>query len=284
MLEFIGGRYDVLVSTTIIENGIDIPRVNTLVVQRADQFGLAQLYQLRGRVGRSSRQAFAYFLVPPSTDLTGLARKRLEALKEFSELGSGFRLAMKDLEIRGAGHLFGEQQHGVMAAVGYDYFIHLLEGAIKELKGEAPAESPSEIHLRVDNRIPETYLPQTNLRLNLYKRISAAESLAVLDSIAGEVEDRFGPRPPGVDHLLDYGRIKLLAQKLKIKSVERAESRLLLRFRPDTDVPLPSMTRLLNARRGSMTPDGVLSLPLRAPGDSELLHETIAVLKELYGV
>jgi len=284
MLGFIEQRFNVLVSTTIIENGIDIPLVNTIIVHRADQFGLAQLYQLRGRVGRSSRQAYAYFLVPPSTDLTPLARKRLDALKEFSELGSGFRLAMKDLEIRGAGHLFGEQQSGVMEAVGYDYFIHLLEGAIKELKGEAPAEAKIEIHLRVDNRIPESYVPQVNLRLSLYKRVSSAERMEDLDAVRDEIQDRFGPLPPAVRNLIDYGRIKTLAQKLQIQSVDRIESRVVLKFRPESEVRLERMTPLLNARRGTLSPDGVLSLPLSAKGDADSLAETIGVLKELYGV
>ena len=159
MLDFVERRYDVLVSTTIIENGIDIPLVNTLIVHRADHFGLAQLYQLRGRVGRSSRQAFAYFLIPPTAGLTPTAERRLEALQEFSDLGSGFRLAMKDLEIRGAGNVFGARQHGTMEAVGFDYYIQLLEQTILELKGEAVEEVKSEIRLKADIRIPEDYLP-----------------------------------------------------------------------------------------------------------------------------
>ena len=160
MMDFINRKYNVLLSTTIIENGIDIPLVNTLIVDRADLFGLAQLYQLRGRVGRSSRQAFAYFLVPPLTELSPLAKERLKALKEFSELGSGFRLAAKDLEIRGAGNMLGHSQSGSMEAVGYDYFMQLLDQAIKELKGEAVEEIKTEIHLNVDIRVPEDYLPQ----------------------------------------------------------------------------------------------------------------------------
>jgi transcription-repair coupling factor (superfamily II helicase) len=159
MIDFIAGRSNVLISTTIIENGIDIPLVNTLVVDRADLFGLSQLYQLRGRVGRASRQAYAYFLVPPFAELTPLARERLKALKEFSELGSGFRLAAKDLEIRGAGNLLGSEQHGYMEAVGFDYFMELLNQTIQELKGEKEEEVKSEINLRVDIRIPEEYLP-----------------------------------------------------------------------------------------------------------------------------
>ena len=284
MLGFIEQRSNVLVSTTIIENGIDIPLVNTLIVQRADQFGLAQLYQLRGRVGRSSRQAYAYFLVPASSGLTPLARKRLEALKEFSELGSGFRLALKDLEIRGAGHLFGEQQSGVMEAVGYEYFIHLLEQAIKELKGEVPAEAKSEINLRVDNRIPESYIPQVNVRLSLYKRISSAEDLAEFEALGAELADRFGPPPASVDHLLDYGRIKLLARMLFVQSVDRAESRVIFKLDPAAVIPSERWTGLIKSRGARLTPEGVLTVPLKGRSDGDVLAETISILKTLYGV
>jgi transcription-repair coupling factor (superfamily II helicase) len=283
MIDFIDQKYNVLVSTTIIENGIDIPLVNTLVVHRADHFGLAQLYQLRGRVGRSSRQAFAYFLVPPFNELTTLAKRRLEALKEFSELGSGFRLAMKDLEIRGAGNLFGEKQHGTMEAVGLDYFIHLLEQAIRELKGEKVEEVKSEINLKVDIQIPEGYLPQINLRLNLYKRVSSVESLDEVRAIQDEIADRFGPLPASVASLLDYGRIKFLAQELRIKAIDRVDHRIIFKFLPSTDVQVARMTKLLNRYRGTLTPQGVMSLEVHSGREGELLAETIAVLMELYG-
>jgi len=281
MMDFIDQKTNVMVSTTIIENGIDIPLVNTLIVHRADHFGLAQLYQLRGRVGRSSRQAFAYFLVPPFLELTPLAKRRLEALKEFSELGSGFRLAVKDLEIRGAGNVFGARQHGNMEAVGFDYFIHILEQTIRELKGEIVEEVKSEINLKVDIRIPENYLPQMNLRLNLYKRISSAESLDEIRAIESEIGDRFGPPPPSVSNLCQYGRIKFLAQKLKIQGLDRIDQRLVFRFMPTTTVPLDRMTSLLNRTAGTLTPEGVMSLTLRAGRDRDFLDETLAVLKEL---
>ncbi|MBN1939720.1 MAG: transcription-repair coupling factor [Candidatus Aminicenantes bacterium] len=284
MIDFINQRYDILVSTTIIENGIDIPLVNTLLVHRADHFGLAQLYQLRGRVGRSSRQAFAYFLVPPFSELTPIARKRLEAIKEFSELGSGFRLAMKDLEIRGAGHLFGEAQHGTMEAVGYDYFIHLLEQAIKEIKGEAVQEVRCEINLRVEVRIPESYIPAMNVRLNLYKRISSAADSDEIRSLEEEIRDRFGPPPPGVDHLLQYGRIKFLAGKLSLASVDRVDHRVILKFQPSTPVDPARIAALLNRTRGSMTPQGVMTLPLRSSQAGAFLRETARALLELSGI
>ena len=283
MMDFIDRKHNVLVSTTIIENGIDIPLVNTLIVDRADRYGLSQLYQLRGRVGRSSRQAYAYFLVPPFADLTPLARKRLKALQEFSELGSGFRLAAKDLEIRGAGNFLGSQQHGCMEAVGFDYFMHLLDETIQELKGERIEEVKAEINLKVDIRIPESYLPQINLRLNLYKRISSIEDLEESERIGREVEDRFGPLPAGVRNLLLYGNIRLLAQRLKVRTLDRIGTRLILKFYPSSPADLKRMTGLIKKRGGSITPQGVLTLNLAAGTDTQVSHETILILKELYG-
>jgi transcription-repair coupling factor (superfamily II helicase) len=284
MIDFIDRKYDVLVSTTIIENGIDIPLVNTLIVHRADHFGLAQLYQLRGRVGRSTRQAYAYFLVPPFAELTPLARKRLQALKEFSELGSGFRLAMKDLEIRGAGHLLGERQHGVMEAVGYDYFVHLLDQAIRRLKGEAVEETRSEINLKVEVRIPETYIPQMSVRLNLYKRISAVESPDEIRALEEEIRDRFGPPPPSVANLLEYGRIRNLALKLQIRAIDRVDGRVVFKFLPGTGVEVGRVSKLLNRYGGTMTPQGVMALPLGGREGTALLRETASVLLELSGL
>ena len=281
MIDFISGKFNVLISTTIIENGIDIPLVNTLIVDRADLFGLSQLYQLRGRVGRSSRQAYAYFLVPPYTELTPLAKERLKALKEFSQLGSGFRLAARDLEIRGAGNLLGSQQHGYMAAVGFDYFMELLDQTIRELKGEKVEEAKCEINLRVDIRIPEEYLPQINLRLNLYKRISSVGNAAEIEKIREEIRDRYGPVPGSVENLLCYGAVKHLAQKIRIAAIDRIGGRLVLRFSPAGLADLGGLTRVIKKYGGSLTPQGVLSLPLRSAQEPALLDETVSVLKQL---
>ena len=281
MIDFIGGKFNVLISTTIIENGIDIPLVNTLIVDRADLFGLSQLYQLRGRVGRSSRQAYAYFLVPPYTELTPLAKERLKALKEFSQLGSGFRLAARDLEIRGAGNLLGSQQHGYMAAVGFDYFMELLDQTIRELKGERIEEAKCEISLRVDIRIPEEYLPQINLRLNLYKRISSVEGLAEVEKIGEEIRDRYGPLPRSVENLLRYGAVKNLAQKIRVAAIDRVGGRLVFKFSPASLADLGGLTRVIKKYGGSLTPQGVLSLPLRLDEEPAVLEETVSVLKQL---
>lgn len=281
MMDFINQKYNVLVSTTIIENGIDIPLVNTLIVDRADRFGLSQLYQLRGRVGRSSRQAYAYFLVPPFHELTPQARERLKALKEFSELGSGFRLAARDLEIRGAGNLLGPQQHGLMEAVGFDYFMQLLDQAIRQLKGEKIEESKCEINLRVDVRIPEDYIPQMNLRLNFYKRLSSLQSLQEMDLVRQEMEDRFGPIPPTVRNLIIYGGIKYLAEKLKLKSLDKVGNRLLLNWPFPSEEQFRKLLLVLKKRKGSLSPQGIAAIPLRENRSEDQVEETLHILREL---
>lgn len=281
MVNFIARKSNVLVSTTILENGIDIPLVNTLIVNRADRFGLAQLYQLRGRVGRSSRQAVSYFLVPPFAELTSLAKERLKALQEFSELGSGFRLAAKDLEIRGAGNFLGSEQHGYMEAVGFNYYMNLLEKTISELKGEEQEEIKSEINMKVDMRIPESYLPPMSLRLNLYKRVSSVESLTELDSIREEITDRYGPLPQSVVNLLRYGRIKFLAQRIRIQAINRIGQKIILKFLPSSTADVARISKLFQKYSGSMTPQGIMSIELSADSEARILDETISVLKEL---
>ena len=281
MIDFINLKYNVLVSTTIIENGIDIPLVNTLIVEHADIFGLAQLYQLRGRVGRSSRQAVAHFLVPPFADLSRLAKERLKALQEFSELGSGFRLAAKDLGIRGAGNFLGSKQHGYMEAVGFDYYMHLLEQTVKELRGESREEAKSEINLKVDIRIPKDYLPQINLRLNLYKRISSVETMNEIEKIKEEIEDRYGPLPSSAENLLRYGIVKYLAHKIKINSIARVGKRIIFKFYPSSSANLTRMTKLMERYSGSITPQGVMTLSLQAEDETEIMMATISFLKEL---
>jgi transcription-repair coupling factor (superfamily II helicase) len=284
MIDFIQRRYNILVTTTIIENGIDIPLVNTLIVNRAHRFGLAQLYQLRGRVGRSSRQAVAYLLVPPFVELTPLSKARLKALQEFSDLGSGFRLAAKDLEIRGAGNFLGSRQHGYMEAVGFDYYMHLLGQAIKRLKGESVEEVKSDINMRVDIRIPDDYLPQINLRLNLYKRISSIERLEDIDKIQKEIEDRYGPFPPSIRTLLLYGIVKFLAQMIKIRSIDRIGNKIVFKFFPTSTADLKHIHVILERYSGSLTPQGVMVLHLPSGNESDIMSETIFVLKQLSGM
>ncbi len=220
LIRFQDGEADILLSTTIIENGLDLPRVNTILVNRADAFGLAQLYQIRGRVGRSSRRAWAYLLVPTGAPLSPAAEPRLAALREFSELGAGFRVAALDMELRGAGDLLGRAQHGHLEAVGFDLYCRLLEEAVAEARGEAPGRRCA-LKLRFSVRIPESYLPDVRTRMWLYKRCSAAGDLAALARLAAEVRDRFGPPPPEVEMLLEHSRLRVRAEALGYIAITR---------------------------------------------------------------
>ena len=232
MLEFVAHKYDVLLATTIVENGLDIPNANTIVINRADRYGLSQLYQLRGRVGRSDRHAFAYLLIPPEQALSPVARKRLAAIKEFSDLGSGFRVAALDLEIRGAGNLLGGQQSGHIDAVGFEMYMKLLEETIRELKGEDLEDDVrAVVNLKVDFRLDESYVPDMNQRLTIYRRVAAARSEDEIASIVEEVRDRYGAPPTALLNLADYARIRVLADRLAIETLDRDGFAVVLKFR-----------------------------------------------------
>ena len=261
MMQFIHHEFDVLVSTTIIENGIDIPLVNTLIVNRADRFGLSQLYQLRGRVGRSHRRAYAYFLIPSERELTPIARRRLAALREFTELGSGFRLAALDLEIRGAGNLLGSEQHGHIAALGFELYCRLLEQTVKEMQGEeAPSDFSATINLNLDIRIPEDYVPNMNHRLMLYKRIASIQSEDQINSIRDEIQDRFGMIPEVVENLLKYGVIKLKAEKLKIRSIDHSDGTLFLQLSEQGPIKTDCILAFIRKyKEAKLSPAGVLA-------------------------
>ncbi|MEW6323411.1 MAG: transcription-repair coupling factor [Acidobacteriota bacterium] len=247
MLDFIGHKYDVLLATTIVENGIDIPNANTIIINRADRYGLSQLYQLRGRVGRSDRAAYAYLLIPPEQSLSPVARRRLAAIREFSDLGSGFRVAALDLEIRGAGNLLGGEQSGHIDAVGFEMYTKLLEETIRELKGEDLEDDVrATVNLKVDFRIDEAYVPDMNQRLMIYRRIAAARSEDELGRVMDELRDRYGPPPVAVLNLADYGRIRVLADRLGVESIDREGSVVALRFREKARV---DPVRLINMVR-----------------------------------
>jgi transcription-repair coupling factor (superfamily II helicase) len=233
MLKFLRGDYDCLVATTIIENGLDIPNVNTIIINRADTFGLAQLYQLRGRVGRSQHLAYAYLLTPPFRTLSEVARKRLSALREFTALGSGFQLAMRDLEIRGAGNILGSQQHGFIVSVGFDMYCRLLDEAVCELKGEGVEELPEpRLYLKVDTYIPEEYIPDEEQKVALCQRLSRTRSQQEMDDLRLEMEDRYGRVPSPVQALLDTVAIGLLAKQKGLDLVAIQDDTLLLEYRP----------------------------------------------------
>ncbi|MDI7277261.1 MAG: helicase-related protein, partial [Anaerolineae bacterium] len=242
MLDFAAGRYDVLVCTTIIENGLDIPNVNTIIINRADRFGLAQLYQLRGRVGRSSSRAYAYLLYNRHQELTPDAQRRLETLLEASELGAGFQIAMRDLEIRGAGELLGPQQHGHIVAVGFDLYTRMLAEAVRRLKAEGEgraaavlqpwpaAEGGPVVDLPLSAHLPESYVSQEALRLRLYRRLAEVRQPADVQELGQELRERFGPPPPAVENLLYLLRVKALAAQAGVSAVASEGHQIVLRF------------------------------------------------------
>ena len=264
---FLEAKADVLVATAIIENGLDIPNANTLIVNRADRFGLAQLYQLRGRVGRSDRLAFAYLLVPPERSLSQEARARLAAIMEFADLGAGFRIAARDLEIRGAGNLLGAEQHGHLRAVGYETYCHLLEEAVRELRGEAaPAPAVAvELRLGLDLRLPERYIPEETLRLAVYRRIAGARADEELAGLRAEYTDRFGAAPAQLDNLLLHQRVRRRAEVAGITRIRRSPIGWELTFDPTHPAAHPTAMRLLQAApESALAPSGILRLPIAA--------------------
>ena len=277
MVEFVAHKYDVLLATTIIENGLDIPNANTIIVNRADRYGLSQLYQLRGRVGRSDRRAYAYLLVPPEDSLSPIAKKRLAAIREFSDLGSGFRVAALDLEIRGAGNLLGGEQSGHIEAVGFDMYMKLLEETIKELKGEEIEDDlRAAVNLRVDLRVDESYIPDVNQRLTVYRRMAAVRSEADLDRHMDEVRDRYGPPPDSVLNLAEYAAIRLMADRLRVESLDRDGHAVVLKFRPDAKLDPAWLFRVIQARGDVvLLPPATLKLDLRGP--EKLVEKRVAV-------
>lgn len=238
MSEFLEKEYDVLICTTIIETGLDIPNVNTIIINDADKMGLSQLYQLRGRVGRSSRMAYAYFMYDKDKSLSEVAEKRLKSIKEFTEFGSGFKIAMRDLEIRGAGNLLGAEQHGQMASIGYDLYVKYLDSAVKRLKGQKTSEESVEtsIEIDVDGYIPERYIPNEEQKIEAYKRISVIESRSDMDELMDELTDRYGDIPKQVQNLIRISYIKSVARSHRVLSVEQSGDRVKLGFGDVSDM------------------------------------------------
>src|SRR5262245_31044064 len=253
MLRFLRGEADVLLCTTIIESGLDIPRANTILIDRADALGLAPLYPLRGRVGRSSQRAYAYLMTPPEEALGEDAEKRLEAIQELAELGSGFRLANLDLEIRGAGNLLGEEQSGSLAAVGFETYMEMLQDTIDELRGTLrEAEVDPEIRLPVTARLPEGYVPDVSQRLILYKRLASCRDDAEVARIRDELLDRFGALPSEAENLLDVIRVKIRARRLGVVSIDAARGEIVLTAGDKTSVDPRRLVNLLTQANGRM--------------------------------
>ncbi|UCF67491.1 MAG: transcription-repair coupling factor [Acidobacteriota bacterium] len=280
MLAFIRGEIQVLTATTIIENGLDIPRANTILINQAHRFGLAQLYQMRGRVGRSDQRAYAYLLVPSMRELTAEARRRLAALVEFTELGAGFRIAALDLEIRGAGELLGARQSGHIAAVGFEMYVQMLEHAVGELRGQPrPAHpDPVSINLGVESYLPEQYVPEPGHRLEIYKRLSVAESPAEVSELYGETEDRFGRPPEPARNLFRLSELRIAATMQGAVSIDWAEDGVAVRYGERPQLDADRLVRLLQEDDGvRMTPSGVLRLALPEAGDDRISAATRAL-------
>jgi transcription-repair coupling factor (superfamily II helicase) len=274
MLQFMRHEFDVFVCTTIIENGLDIPLANTMLIENAERYGLSELYQLRGRVGRSNRRAYAYLLVPPDTELTEIARKRLAALKEFSDLGAGFKIAALDLELRGAGNLLGGEQHGHINSVGFDTYVRLLDETVRELKGEEIVpEIHSALNLGLDIRIPTNYIAEENQRLRAYRQIANAADAETREKAEKELEDRYGPVPNEVRNLLQYSALKTLAEHIGIEAIDRRAALLSIKFHKETRVDPARLMNLVAKTTGAQfTPAGVLLLPLSGQtGAAEIL-------------
>jgi transcription-repair coupling factor (superfamily II helicase) len=315
MLAFMNHEYDVLVATSIIENGLDIPLANTIIINRADRHGLSELYQLRGRVGRSNRRAYSYLLIPPETELTEIARRRLAALKEFSDLGAGFKIAALDLELRGAGNMLGGEQSGHIEAIGFEMYTTMLEEAVRKMKGEEdkPAHANTVINLGISVRIDSDYIPEENQRLRMYKRIAGAEDQAALADVRAELQDRYGTPPETVLNLLAAGEIRLQCEQIGISQLDRKRTQIELpNPNGNKKVPLKTFVEMLhikfaavnadaatlaqapidpgtlmklvsrNAKRGAQfTPQGTLRWPLPSAKAEDVLSETRALLDSL---
>jgi transcription-repair coupling factor (superfamily II helicase) len=284
LLGFMQHKYDVFVCTTIVENGLDIPLANTMIVENAERYGLSELYQLRGRVGRSNRRAYAYLLVPADTQLSEIARKRLAALKEFSDLGAGFKIAALDLELRGAGNLLGGEQHGHIEAVGYDTYVRLLEESVRELKGEeVPLEIHATLNLGLDIRIPAEYISDEAQRLRWYKRIADVNDEEQAKRVTDDLGDRYGAVPQEVLNLVRFSLLKSLAERTGVESIDRRQGVANIKFHQQSKVdPFKLMALVRNTAGAQFTPAGVLKVPLAAPAaPADLLEELRRTLAEL---
>jgi transcription-repair coupling factor (superfamily II helicase) len=254
MMDFVSGHIDVLVSTTIIETGIDIPNVNTIIIHDADTFGLAQLYQLRGRVGRGARRAFAFLMYRRDKLIKETAEKRLAAIREFTDLGSGFKIAMRDLEIRGAGNVLGEDQSGHMEAVGYDLYCKMLQTAIAEMKGEVVAVSVNTVmEVELNAYISAQYVRNEFQKLELYKRIAELSTRDDLEDMVDELIDRYGEIPSETKNLLEIALLKNTASKYYITKLRQAQGKVVMQIYPQAPVDIGQMDKLLKGYRGQMT-------------------------------
>jgi len=284
MKEFVAGRFDVLVSTVIIENGLDIPNVNTIIINRADLLGLSQLYQLRGRVGRSSEQAFAYFLTPPFSGVSELALKRLRVLEQYTDLGSGFQIAMRDLEIRGAGNILGESQHGFIAAVGFEMYCRLLEEAVMELKGEnKPGEKAVDVavDIPVEAVIPTEYVADGAARIAVYQELSGAQTVDDVDNIEKSLADRFGAMPQSVMSLLLVMKIKVLGREAGCEKISIANDMLFCTLYGENDKMRETINRIFSKSKRKFDVDNGPPVVIKTPLGIRTVHEQALEVKKI---
>lgn len=284
LLGFMRHEFDVFVCTTIVENGIDIPLANTIIIEHAERHGLSELYQLRGRVGRSNRRAYAYLLVPPAGELSDVARKRLAALREFSDLGAGFKIAALDLELRGAGNILGGEQHGHINSVGYDMYMQLLQQTVNELRGEeAPIEVHATMNLGLDLRISSDYIAEENQRLRAYKRIADAGTAERAAQVLDELADRYGAPPDALKLLLRFSVVKSLAERAGVESIDRRQGYLNIKFHQQARIdPARLMALVQETPQAQFTPAGVLRWPVAiAAQPARLLEELETRLRDL---
>jgi transcription-repair coupling factor (superfamily II helicase) len=284
MMAFHRRELDVLVTTTIIESGLDIPSANTMIVNRADRFGLAQMYQLRGRVGRAEEQAYAFLFIPKESRLTKQARKRLKVLMEHSDLGAGFQIAMNDLKIRGGGTILGASQSGHIAAVGYDMFLQLMEETMAELKGETvvPPLDP-EINLPFSAYIPETCIPDLDQRLTIYRRLAKIDDPAAIPDIKAEIEDRFGALPSVARNLLTKILLKALAVQAGVKRLDMTNGRLVLLFSDTHQANPGGIVQVIqkDPKRFQLSPDQTLSITLGPNKGAGAIAQAKKILQEI---
>jgi transcription-repair coupling factor (superfamily II helicase) len=281
VLDFVERKFDVLVATTIIENGIDIPRANTIIINQAQNYGLSQLYQLRGRVGRSSKRAYAYLVIPPERELSDIAKRRLSAIREFSELGAGFRIAALDLELRGAGNILGGQQSGQLDALGFDLYVKMLERTIQEIRGEVIDDEISvSINLGVDVSIPKNYIFETSQRLRTYKRISSANNESELMKIYAEIEDRYGKVPLAIDNLFDYAKLRKLSEELLVISIDKTRDGFAVKLDQNAKISPDNLMEFLSENKNAnFSPNGIL----RITTSENLLEESRRILLKIRG-
>jgi transcription-repair coupling factor (superfamily II helicase) len=284
MLKFLKHEIDLLLCTTIVESGIDVPTANTMIINRADRFGLAELYQLRGRVGRSNQRAYAYLVIDAEKGLTPEARQRLDVIQSFAELGSGFKIAAHDLEIRGAGEILGKNQSGQIAAVGFDLYSTLMEQAVAELRGETYVERPEpDLNIHFPAYIPEQYVPDVQTRLDFYQRLSRLAHEDDADHLRLEIVDRYGEPPTETENLVEVSRLKVVMRELYVRSLDLTADKAVIRLDPATPLATDKLVALVTRKKDAIKFIGgdklAFSLSGRTPIDA--LRSLLQSLREL---